>query len=332
MSAKVAVLGAGAWGTTYAKVLADAGCVVNLWARRPELASDIARRHENVDYLPGIALPETIHATSTIDDALRDVECVALAVPAQTMRHNVEQWSALMPAHAIIVSLAKGIELKTGARMSEVIAQAGGVAASRIAVVSGPNLAPEIAAQQPAATVIAASDPSTGAWLQRNSATNYLRPYTNTDVIGCELAGAVKNVIALAVGMAQGMGLGDNSKASLITRGLAETMRLGVALGADPTTFAGLAGLGDLVATCSSPLSRNRHFGELLAAGETLDEATGHTATTEGVWSCLAIKQLAEKYDVEMPITEQVVRVCHENVTPSAALTELMSRRTKHED
>jgi glycerol-3-phosphate dehydrogenase (NAD(P)+) len=206
------------------------------------------------------------------------------------------------------------------------------VSPDRVVVVTGPNLAPEIAAEQPAATVVAGVDPERAAQVQRAIRTWYFRPYTNTDVTGCELGGAVKNVIALAFGMATAMRLGDNTKATLITRGLAETARLGVALGADPMTFAGLAGLGDLVGTCSSPLSRNRTFGEHLGRGETLEQAQAATRqTAEGVKSCLAIRDLARAHDVEMPITEQVERVCHEGLDPRVALTALMSRETKAE-
>jgi glycerol-3-phosphate dehydrogenase (NAD(P)+) len=233
---------------------------------------------------------------------------------------------------ATLVSLAKGIELGTTKRMSEVVVEAGGVRPDRIVVVSGPNLAVEIAAEQPTATVVAGADPDRTAALQQASTTPYFRPYTNDDVIGCELGGAVKNVIALAYGIATAMRLGDNTKATLITRGLAETARLGVCLGADPLTFAGLAGLGDLVATCSSPLSRNRTFGEHLGRGGTLAQAQAATRqTAEGVKSCLSIRDLARAHGVEMPITEQVERVCHEGVDPRAAVAALMSRTTKPE-
>jgi glycerol-3-phosphate dehydrogenase (NAD(P)+) len=226
----------------------------------------------------------------------------------------------------------KGIELGTTKRMSQVIVETARVEPDRVVVVSGPNLAPEIAAEQPAATVVAGTDPGRAQLVQQAIALPYLRPYTSDDVIGCELGGAVKNVIALAYGMASAMGMGDNTKASLITRGLAETARLGVALGADPMTFAGLAGLGDLVATCSSPLSRNRTFGEHLGRGESLEEAQrAARQTAEGVKSCLAIRDLARAHHVEMPITEQVERVCHEGVDPRVAVKLLMGREMKPE-
>jgi glycerol-3-phosphate dehydrogenase (NAD(P)+) len=226
----------------------------------------------------------------------------------------------------------KGIELGTTKRMSQVIVETARVDPARVVVVSGPNLAPEIAAEQPAATVVAGIDRGRAQQVQQAIVLPYLRPYTSDDVIGCEMGGAVKNVIALAYGMATAMGMGDNTKASLITRGLAETTRLGMALGADPMTFAGLAGLGDLVATCSSPLSRNRTFGEHLGRGESLEAAQAAARqTAEGVKSCLAIRDLARSHGVEMPITEQVERVCHEGVDPRVAVKLLMGREMKPE-
>jgi len=329
---RAAVLGSGSWGTAFAKVLGDAGTDVVMWARRPEVAASITNLRHNPDYLPGLRLPEPVTATSDPVRALADAELVVLAVPAQTLRANVAEWRGFLDPDATLLSLAKGIELGTLKRMSEVIVETAGVAPDRIAVVSGPNLAPEIAAEQPTASVIACADPLRATVVQKAVATRYFRPYTNDDVVGCELGGAVKNVIALAFGMAHALGFGDNTKATLITRGLAETARLGVRLGADQLTFAGLAGLGDLVATCSSPLSRNRTFGEHLGRGESLEQAQAATRQTAGgVKSCLAIRDLARRYDVEMPITEQVELVCHEGVNPRVAVTALMSRETKPE-
>jgi glycerol-3-phosphate dehydrogenase (NAD(P)+) len=326
------VLGAGSWGTAFAKVLGDAGTDVVLWARRPEVAAAIREHRHNPEYLPGMRLPDAVTATSDPALALADAELVVFAVPSQTLRANLAEWRGLIDSDAILVSLAKGIELGTSKRMSEVIVETAGVALDRVAVVSGPNLAPEIAAEQPTASVVACADPVRAAIVQKAVTTRYFRPYTNDDLIGCELGGAVKNVIALAYGMASALGFGDNTKATLITRGLAETARLGVRLGADPLTFAGLAGLGDLVATCCSPLSRNRTFGEHLGRGETLEQAQAATKqTAEGVKSCLAIRDLARRHDVEMPITEQVEQVCHEGVNPRVAVAALMSRETKPE-
>ncbi len=329
---KAAVLGAGSWGTTYAKVLADAGTDVTVWARREEIAAAIRADGINPEYLPSVRLPYRVTATSDAEEAIRDTDLVVLAVPSQTLRENLTGWRLWIPGDATLVSLAKGIELNTTRRMSEVIVETAGVALERVVVVSGPNLALEIAAEQPTATVVAGTDVARTTALQKATTTPYFRPYTNNDVLGCELGGAVKNVIALAYGIATAMGLGDNTKATLITRGLAETARLGASLGADPMTFAGLAGLGDLVATCSSPLSRNRTFGERLGRGETLAQAQEATRqTAEGVKSALSIRDLARAHDVEMPITEQVERVCHEGVDPRAAVAALMSRSTKPE-
>jgi Glycerol-3-phosphate dehydrogenase len=326
------VLGAGSWGTAFAKVLGDAGTDVLLWARRPEVAVAIREHRHNPEYLPGLRLPEAVSATSEPARALADAELVVLAIPAQTLRANLAEWRGLIDRDATLLSLIKGIELGTSKRMSEVIVETAGVALDRVAVVSGPNLAAEIAAEQPTATVVACTDPVRAAVVQKSVTTRYFRPYTNDDLVGCELGGAVKNVIALAYGMAGALGFGDNTKATLITRGLAETARLGVRLGADPLTFAGLAGLGDLVATCCSPLSRNRTFGEHLGRGESLEQAQAATRqTAEGVKSCLAIRDLARRHDVEMPITEQVERVCHEGVDPRIAVAALMSRETKPE-
>jgi glycerol-3-phosphate dehydrogenase (NAD(P)+) len=329
---RAAVLGAGSWGTAFGKVLADAGCEVSLWARRPEVAETITVRRENSGYLPGVRLPDRLSATADASAALDGADLVVLAVPAQTMRHNLAAVAPKLPPDATLVSLAKGVELGTHKRMTEVVREVTGAAPGRVAVVSGPNLAREIAWEQPAATVVACTDLARCELLQRASTTGYLRAYTNADVIGCELGGAVKNVIALACGMAEGMGFGDNTKASLMTRGLAETSRLGIALGADPMTFAGLAGLGDLAATCFSPLSRNRGFGERLGRGETVEQAVEHIRqVAEGVKSCLSILELAASAGVEMPITEQVVKVCHEGASPVVAMGRLMKRELKPE-
>ncbi len=329
---RAAVLGTGSWGTAFAAVLADAGTDTVLWARRPELAEAVRERHENPDYLSGVRLPESLTATTDPAEALAGSDFVVLAIPSQTLRDNLAGWAPLLPRDAVLVSLMKGIELGTTKRMSEVVCEVADVPCERVAVVSGPNLAREIAAKQPAATVVACEDGDAAARLQAATLTGYFRPYTETDVVGCELGGAVKNVIALACGMAEGMGFGDNTKASLITRGLAEMARLGAALGADPMTFAGLAGLGDLVATCTSPLSRNRTVGEQLGRGRTLDEVIGEMKmVAEGVKSSRSILDLATKHDVEMPITEHVARVVHEGMTPKDMLRSLMSREAKAE-
>ena len=330
---RAAVVGAGSWGTAFAKVLADAGTPVTLWARRPELAERINKEHENADYLPGLVLPAAVTATGDHVAALAGADLVAFAIPAQSLRANLGEWVPYLDNDATLVSLMKGVELGTSKRMSEVIAEVAGASPQRVAVVSGPNLAREIAAEQPTATVVACTDLERAIGIQHACANAYFRPYTNTDVVGCELGGAVKNAIALACGMAQGMGFGDNTQASIITRGLAETARLGTALGANPMTFAGLAGLGDLVATCSSPLSRNRTFGERLGRGESLEQAqhATHGQVAEGVKSCRAILHLAERAGVEVPITQAVERVCFGGLDPRDMVRMMMSRTMKSE-
>jgi glycerol-3-phosphate dehydrogenase (NAD(P)+) len=329
---RAAVLGTGSWGTAFAKVLGDAGTDVVLWARRPELADQVRETHENADYLPGVVLPDLVTATSDAQEAVAGADFVVLAVPSQSLRDNLTQVLPALSSSTVLVSLMKGVELGTTLRMSEVVLEVTGVRKDQIAIVSGPNLAKEIAAGQPAASVVACADEGVAQRLQDACMTRYFRPYTNTDVVGCELGGAVKNVIALATGMAEGMGFGDNTKASLMTRGLAETARLGAALGADPLTFSGLAGLGDLIATCSSPQSRNRTFGLRLGQGETMEEILAtKQQTAEGVKSCRSILDLARKHDVDMPITEQVVQAVHEGIGPADVLRRLMSREAKSE-
>ncbi|MFJ7275607.1 NAD(P)H-dependent glycerol-3-phosphate dehydrogenase [Kitasatospora sp. NPDC098663] len=329
---RVAVLSAGSWGTAFALVLADAGCDVVLHARRPEVADGINTRGVNPDYLPGVTLPGTVKATTEADVALAGADVAVLSIPSQTLRANLAAWAPLIEPDTLVVSLMKGIELGTGRRMSEVIAQAAALDPARVAVLSGPNLAREIAARQPAASVIACTDHDAARRLQAAFRTPYFRPYTHTDVVGCELGGAVKNVIALAVGLAAGLGLGDNAKATLLTRGLAETARLGTALGADPATFAGLAGLGDLTATCLSPLSRNRTFGEHLARGLTIGQAATATGqTAEGAKSAYSILDLARRHQVEMPITALVVAILDGTVTTDRAVDLLMARTPKAE-
>lgn len=329
---RAAVLGTGSWGTAFAMVLADAGTEVVLWGRDQKVVDAIATTKQNPVYHPGLVLPSSIEATTDVAKAVHDAAIVVLAIPSQSLRANLMVWSELLPHDAVLVSLLKGVELGTCKRMSEVIREVAGVRADQVAVVSGPNLAKEIAQRQPAATVVACHGIAVAERIQAACHTEYFRPYTETDVVGCELGGAVKNVIALAVGMAEGMGFGDNARASLITRGLAETARLGVALGADPLTFSGLAGLGDLVATCSSPLSRNRTFGENLGKGMTVAEVVAITKeTAEGVKSCQSILELALQHDVDMPITEHVVRVINEGVPPREIVRSLMSRDAKPE-
>ncbi len=329
---RAAVLGSGSWGTAYAAIMADAGTEVRLWSRRPEVAAEINETHVNSGYLSDLKLPETITATHDPQEAMAGAEIVALVVPSQSLRYNLEIWGDALPRDAAIVSLMKGVELGTAKRMSQVIEEVGRVEPERIAVVSGPNLAREIAAHQPAAAVVASRSPRLRAKVAEASAAPYFRPYLGSDVVGTEVAGAVKNVIALAVGMASGMGMGDNTMASLLTRGLAETARLGAKLGADPQTFLGLAGVGDLVATCNSPLSRNRTFGYELGRGQSFEEVVASSKqTVEGVKSCESILQLARSVDADVPIVENVAAVVHEGRRPADVVEALMSRARKHE-
>ncbi|MFF0814326.1 NAD(P)H-dependent glycerol-3-phosphate dehydrogenase [Rhodococcus sp. NPDC003318] len=330
---RAAVLGAGSWGTAFAKVLADAGTEVTMWARRAEIAAAITNDHVNPGYLDGITLPDELTATTDPVTALAGADLVVLAVPSQSLRANLAGWAASVESDATLLSLAKGIESGTLLRMSEVITEVAGVNPDRVAVLSGPNLAREIAIGQPSATVIACSDHERAVAVQKSCATKYFRPYTNVDVIGCEIGGACKNVIALACGMASGVGFGENTNATIITRGLAEMIRLGVALGANPATLAGLAGVGDLVATCSSPLSRNRTFGAHLGKGGTLASAQAATngQVAEGVKSCTSVRALAQRHGVEMPLTDAVHRVCHEGLSVREAVGLLLGRRIKPE-
>jgi glycerol-3-phosphate dehydrogenase (NAD(P)+) len=329
---RTAVLGCGSWGTAFAMVLADAGGEVTMWGRRQALVDQITAQHVNGDYLPELVLPTTVRATTDAAEALHGADLVVLAVPSQSLRGNLAQWRELLPARAPVVSLLKGVELGTTKRMSEVVSEAGGVEPERVVVVSGPNLAHEIAQRQPAASVVSCVDHDTADLVAHACATSWFRPYTGTDVVGTELGGAVKNIIALAVGMAHGLGLGDNSKATIVTRGLAETARLGQALGAEPATFSGLAGVGDLVATCMSPLSRNRSFGEALGRGESVAEVVAHTRqTAEGVTSCVSILELARAHDVEVPITEGVVGVVHHGRSPAEMGRSLLARARRPE-
>jgi glycerol-3-phosphate dehydrogenase (NAD(P)+) len=325
-------MGAGMWGTTFAQVLWDAGTPTTLWGRRPDLVAAVNARHENQDYLPGITLPLELAASADPAQVLAGADLVVLAVPAQTLRRNLTSWQPVLPDGAAFVSLMKGIELGTLDRMSQVIAEVTGAGPDQIAVVSGPNLAREIAERQHAATVVASADDTLAKRLQQACHTGYFRPYTNPDVVGCELGGAVKNVIALGVGIAVGMGCGDNTRATLITRGLAEITRLGTALGADAHTFAGLAGMGDLVATCSSPLSRNRTFGEMIGRGMPVaDVRQVTTQVAEGAKSAGPVLELARRHGVEMPITEVVVGVMDGRIDVGQAAELLTSRAAKPE-
>jgi glycerol-3-phosphate dehydrogenase (NAD(P)+) len=314
---KIAVVGAGSWGTTFAKVLADAGNDIWLWARRDDIAEEINETHRNGDYLPGINLPHNLRASSNIGEVLTDAELVFLAVPSQSLRGNLQEWGAHLPKSAILVSLMKGVERDTGLRMSEVIAEVTGFSASQIAVVSGPNLATEIANKQPAASVASSVNRDTAIRVAEVSSNDYFTTFTNNDVIGTEFGGILKNLIAVAIGIVNGVGYGENTKASIMTRGLAEISRFAVAYGAHPNTMIGLAGLGDLIATSESPLSRNHKAGEMLGRGYSIREVIKRMSqTAEGLASVKPILALAAEKNIAMPIVEQVNAVLEGSMDP----------------
>ncbi|HEY7438341.1 MAG TPA: NAD(P)H-dependent glycerol-3-phosphate dehydrogenase [Acidimicrobiia bacterium] len=328
----VAVIGAGSWGTAVAGILAANADTV-LWARTPATAQSIATEHANPQYLPGVPLPSELRATSELAEVCADAAVVVMAVPSHGFRTVLEAARPALAHDAVIVSLSKGVEQDSLLRMTEVVAEVlPNQPRDRIGVLTGPNLAREVAAGEPTASVIAIGDPDTADELQRLFMTQTFRVYTNPDVVGCEIAGALKNVIAIAAGIAHGLGYGDNTKAALITRGLAELARLGIVLGGDPLTFSGLAGLGDLVATCTSEKSRNRTVGVRLGKGETLEEIVADmTMVAEGVKSTGALLALAGRHGVEMPIAEQVGAVLYEGRKPNEIVPTLMLRQAKPE-
>ncbi|MCT1775186.1 NAD(P)H-dependent glycerol-3-phosphate dehydrogenase [Brachybacterium sp. p3-SID957] len=335
--ARLAVLGAGSWGTTFAQVLADAGNDVVLWARREDVAREISEHRTNRAYLGERELPAAVTGTARIEEAVDGAEGLVVAVPAQALRATLGQWRRRpglregLPAVPVL-SLTKGIERGTDARISEVLVEAGGVSAQRVGVLSGPNLSAEIAERRPCGSVVAAADEELAGVFARWCDAPYLRAYTSTDVTGVEIAGAVKNVVAIAVGAASGLGHGHNTTASLITRGLAEITRLGVALGGRRETFAGLAGMGDLVATCASPLSRNHRLGLALGRGLDIEQAVAEVGqTAEGVATARAVADLAERLEVDMPITRSVVAVVDHGASIEHVTTALLARSVRPE-
>jgi glycerol-3-phosphate dehydrogenase (NAD(P)+) len=314
---KVAVIGSGSWGTTFAKVLADAGCDVTIWARRPEVASEIQVARRNSEYLPGINLPKTLRATSSLEQAVTGASLVFLAVPSQTMRDNLIAIEPFLGRTAVLVSLVKGVERSTTMRMSEVIADVLDLEPEWIAVVSGPNLALEIAKEQPTGAVASCVDLQIAQEVATASSAPYFRTFVNSDVVGTELGGVLKNLIALAIGIVDGVGYGENTKAAIITRGLVEMTDFAVAQGANPSTLAGLAGLGDLIATCQSPLSRNNTAGRLIGQGYSQEETRQQMQqVAEGITSVLPVLKLAKERGVTMPIVEQVQMVLNGTMAP----------------
>lgn len=329
MGTQVCVVGAGSWGTTVAALVAH-NAPTTLWARRGELADEINSTHVNSAYLAGASLPESLRASTDLEGLVANADVVAMAVPSQGFRDVMVEVSRAIRPTTPIVSLSKGLERSTLKRMSEVIAEV--APANPVAVLSGPNLAREILAGQPAASVVACASDSVAVQLQQLFSRPTLRLYTNPDVVGCEIGGVVKNVIAIAAGIAQGFGFGDNTKATLVTRGLAEMTRLGVAMGATPLTFAGLAGMGDIIATCASMQSRNTQVGVRLGKGESIaDIVASMNMVAEGVKSSSVVVELAHRLGVEMPIAEQVARVCDGSVSAADALRALMSRSSRSE-
>lgn len=328
---QVTVFGAGAWGSTMAQVLSDAGNQVLLWGRNADVVEEINRDHTNQKYLQGHHLPVGIDATNDLARAFNYSQIYILAIPAQELRSTLTLWKDHFAEGSLIVSTLKGIEISTQLRMTEVITDVLGP--RRVGIITGPNLADELVLRQPAGAVAAAATQELADQIRNLFATPYYRVYTSVDVLGCELAGAIKSVIALAVGISIGMGFGENTQAMLITRGLNEVARLCAAHGADPLSAAGLAGMGDLVASCGSPLSRNRTFGEVLGRTGSMEQARAHVAkTVEGVASAGAVVEIAHRVGVEVPVIEAVGEIVSEQLTPEAALQKLMEITTKAEN
>lgn len=314
---RVAVVGAGSWGTTFAKVLADGGADVVMWARRPEIANEISTAKRNSAYLPGINLPRSLRATADLSEALRGAEQIYLSVPSQTLRENLRTLADDIVDGVIVVSLMKGVERGTGKRMSEIIAEELPLSLDRIAVASGPNIALEIARQMPTAAVVASESLDTAQTIAMTATNDYFRSFVNTDVVGTEFGGVLKNLVAVAIGIVDGVGYGENTKASILTRGLAEITAFAVAYGAKPETMSGLAGLGDLIATSESPLSRNNTAGRLLGQGYSYpDVIASMHQTAEGLTSVAPVLELARARGVAMPIVEQVAQVLDGTLAP----------------
>lgn len=329
MPIRVAVVGAGSWGTTVAHLAAH-NSPTTLWARQVDLAHEIDTAHRNTKYLADFDLHPELRATADIEEAVRDADVVVMGVPTHGFRDTLRDVAKHVRPWVPVVSLAKGFELGTKLRMSQVCSEE--LSGHPVAVLTGPNLAKEILAGHPAATVVAMHDESIAKELQRCFAVEHFRVYTNDDVVGAEVGGALKNVIAIAAGMAEGLGTGDNTRAAVVTRGLAELARLGMALGGQPMTFAGLTGMGDLIATCMSPQSRNRYVGEQLGRGRTIDDICDEMhQVAEGVKACRVAQELARDHDVDMPITDEVVGVCHEGRTAVDAYRGLLRRSNTRE-
>jgi len=332
MPTTFAILGAGAWGTAMGLVLAkDPTHLVRLWSARPENGRELQKRRENVRLLPGVPIPETILLTTDIREALQDADLVIAAIPTVYLRSTLLPIAGAVAPDRPVLSLAKGLENESFLRPSEILRQILGV--HHVAVLSGPSHAEEVARSLPTSVVVASSDLSLARWIQLHFSTDRFRVYTNLDVVGVELAGALKNVIGIAAGISDGLGLGDNAKAALLTRGLAEMTRFGVAHGAESQTFAGLAGIGDLIATCMSRHGRNRYVGECLARGETMAQILGRMSmVAEGVFTARSVHERAVRMQLSMPITAEIHAVLYANKDPRAAVNDLMLREPKPEE
>ena len=326
---QISVLGSGQWGTALAQILCDAGNEVLVWGRNASVINEINSIHKNSKSLGTTQLPDQLRATTSISEAFDFGAALVLAVPAQTLRENLVAWKSQIPTDRPIISSLKGVELSTYLRMTEVIREVIGIPEDQLAIITGPNLAREVVMRQPAGAVAASTSQSLADMTAQIFSNSYFRVYTSTDVIGCELAAAAKNVIALAVGMALGMGYGENTQSLVITRGLNEVTRLGIARGAMPLTFVGLAGVGDLLATCGSPLSRNRTFGEVLGKSGSMTKALAQVSSTvEGVSTASAIIELAHLVGIEVPIMESVAAVVSNTISPEEAMIQLMKINT----
>lgn len=330
--ASVGVIGCGAWGTTLALLLAKKGVATILWDHQPARAAEMQQARENNMFLPGFRFPDTLQATANLTEAVQHKDFLILVTPSQRMRENLRLLARYAGRETILVSASKGVEIGTLKRMSEIIAEELPELQGRIATLSGPNLSREVAQDKPTAAVVAATDTEIAIHVRDLLTASSFRVYTSCDMAGVELGGAFKNIIAIGAGINDGLGYGENAKAAFIARGLAEISRLGIAAGANPLTFAGLAGIGDLIATCASPLSRNQQLGRRLAAGEKLDDILHSThSVAEGVWTTRAALQLAARYNVDMPIAQQLSLVLFEGLDPRKAVLELMLRDPKAE-
>lgn len=330
MSIKVATVGAGSWGTAVANVFADAGCESRLWGRDAEVLRAVRSRHENPKYLSGLSLNPALNAVSSLEEALTDVDLVVCSLPVQKTRQVLAPVADLLRGKKVL-NTSKGVEMGTQMRMSEIVNAV--CPEAEYLVLSGPSFAQEVVQKQPTAVTVAGRNKDTAAWVQRTLATGYFRVYTTTDVVGVELAGSLKNVVALATGIVRGARLGHNAQAAVITRGLAEIVRMGRKCGADPATFLGLAGMGDLVLTCTGPLSRNLRAGILIGEGHPLEkvgQALG--GVVEGIYTAQSAQELAAAHGLSMPILEEVHAILYEGKTPQNAITSLMTRDLKEEN